>query len=132
MDLALQERRRDPHATARENFRLARKSHRVALFMQENEQVTLSLGARMPKSVIMPRAVVARRCASAALGFVLGVGAIVGLSTIAAADEGGVSVWLPGFFGSLAAAPLQPGWSLQSATLRWNSGVNNYMTLCFW
>jgi hypothetical protein len=32
----------------------------------------------------------------------------------AVADEGGVSVWLPGFFGSLAAAPLQPGWSLTS------------------
>src|SRR5690348_3906525 len=27
------------------------------------------------------------------------------------ADEGGVSFWVPGFFGSLAAAPLQPGWS---------------------
>src|SRR5215471_6313866 len=34
--------------------------------------------------------------------------------TIAAADEGGVSFWLPGFFGSLAAAPQQPGWSLTS------------------
>src|SRR6516164_9207948 len=32
----------------------------------------------------------------------------------ALADEGGVSVWLPGFFGSLAASPLQPGWSLTS------------------
>jgi hypothetical protein len=30
----------------------------------------------------------------------------------AIADEGGVSFWIPGFFGSLAAAPLQPGWSL--------------------
>src|SRR5215472_11031995 len=29
----------------------------------------------------------------------------------AMADEGGVSFWLPGFFGSLAAAPMQPGWS---------------------
>jgi len=29
----------------------------------------------------------------------------------AAADEGGVSFWIPGFFGSLAATPLQPGWS---------------------
>jgi hypothetical protein len=29
----------------------------------------------------------------------------------AAADEGGVSFWIPGFFGSLAAAPQQPGWS---------------------
>jgi len=32
----------------------------------------------------------------------------------AMADEGGVSFWLPGFFGSLAAAPMQPGWSLTS------------------
>jgi hypothetical protein len=32
----------------------------------------------------------------------------------AAADEGGVSFWLPGLFGSLAAAPLQPGFSLTS------------------
>ena len=30
------------------------------------------------------------------------------------ADEGGVSFWLPGFFGSLAAAPLQPGFALTS------------------
>jgi len=28
------------------------------------------------------------------------------------ADEGGVSFWLPGQFGSLAAVPQQPGWSL--------------------
>jgi hypothetical protein len=27
------------------------------------------------------------------------------------ADEGGVSFWVPGFFGSLAATPQQPGWS---------------------
>jgi len=30
------------------------------------------------------------------------------------ADEGGISFWIPGFFGSLAAAPQQPGWSLAS------------------
>ena len=30
------------------------------------------------------------------------------------ADEGGVSFWLPGLFGSLAAVPQQPGWSLTS------------------
>src|SRR5262249_2068302 len=35
-------------------------------------------------------------------------------SQVALADEGGVSFWLPGFFGSLAAAPQQPGWSLTS------------------
>jgi len=46
--------------------------------------------------------------------------AVVRLATIvsaqrsASADEGGVSFWLPGFFGSLAAAPQQPGWSLTS------------------
>jgi hypothetical protein len=28
------------------------------------------------------------------------------------ADQGGVSFWVPGFFGSLAATPQQPGWSL--------------------
>jgi len=33
-------------------------------------------------------------------------------SQCALADEGGVSFWVPGFFGSLAAAPQQPGWSL--------------------
>jgi hypothetical protein len=30
------------------------------------------------------------------------------------ADENGVSFWVPGFFGSLAATPQQPGWSLAS------------------
>ena len=30
----------------------------------------------------------------------------------ALADEGGVSFWFPGQFGSLAAVPLEPGWSL--------------------
>jgi hypothetical protein len=38
----------------------------------------------------------------------------VSAPTVARADEGGVSFWLPGFFGSLAAAPQQPGWSLTS------------------
>ena len=30
----------------------------------------------------------------------------------AVADESGKSRWLPGIYGSLAAAPLQPGWAL--------------------
>src|SRR5262245_10380784 len=38
----------------------------------------------------------------------------VALAGAAKADEGGVSFWIPGFFGSLAAAPLQPGWTLQT------------------
>jgi hypothetical protein len=44
--------------------------------------------------------------------FILAVGALISVPTVAAADEGGVSFWIPGFFGSLAAAPQQPGWSL--------------------
>jgi len=33
-------------------------------------------------------------------------------SQSALADESGVSFWVPGFFGSLAATPQQPGWSV--------------------
>jgi hypothetical protein len=33
---------------------------------------------------------------------------------IARADESGVSFWIPGFFGSLAATPTTPGWSMTS------------------
>jgi hypothetical protein len=40
--------------------------------------------------------------------------AVITVPMPAMADEGGVSFWLPGFFGSLAAAPQQPGWSLTS------------------
>src|SRR5712691_5045118 len=38
--------------------------------------------------------------------------AIMFFSNCALADEGGVSFWVPGFFGSLAATPQQPGWSM--------------------
>ncbi|WP_084788784.1 transporter [Bradyrhizobium sp. Cp5.3] len=54
-------------------------------------------------------------------GFVwrLGAAAIAALLVLpndaARADEGGVSFWIPGFFGSLAAVPAQaPGWSMTS------------------
>jgi hypothetical protein len=42
--------------------------------------------------------------------------ALIGLpAQIARADEGGVSFWVPGFFGSLAAVPQEtPGWSMAS------------------
>lgn len=38
------------------------------------------------------------------------------------ADENGISFWIPGFFGSLAAAPQQPGWSL--ATIYYHDDVS--------
>jgi hypothetical protein len=42
---------------------------------------------------------------------------------IARADEGGVSFWIPGFFGSLAAVPAQaPGWSVSS--VYWHDSVS--------
>jgi hypothetical protein len=37
------------------------------------------------------------------------------------ADEGGVSFWVPGFFGSLAATPQVPGWAL--ATIYYHTSV---------
>jgi hypothetical protein len=47
-----------------------------------------------------------------AAGLTVLLGALLTAPTGAVADEGGVSFWIPGFFGSLAAAPQQPGWSL--------------------
>jgi hypothetical protein len=56
---------------------------------------------------------------SASSWWLLCVGAVAALLAlpvaIARADEGGVSFWIPGFFGSLAAVPAQaPGWSVTS------------------
>src|SRR5437660_4827867 len=35
------------------------------------------------------------------------------------ADEGGVSFWLPGIYGSLAAVPLSPGWTVNETYYHW-------------
>lgn len=47
--------------------------------------------------------------------------AIVCGAKVASADEGGVSLWLPGSFGSLSATPQTPGWSF--ATLYYHANV---------
>jgi hypothetical protein len=47
-----------------------------------------------------------------AIGCALLLGALIEAPTAARADEGGVSFWIPGFYGSLAAAPMEPGWAL--------------------
>ncbi|MGA7430400.1 MAG: transporter [Xanthobacteraceae bacterium] len=44
----------------------------------------------------------------------LSVLAALSLTNAARADEGGVSFWVPGFFGSLAAVPQQAGFSIMS------------------
>ncbi|TWB97159.1 hypothetical protein FBZ93_107405 [Bradyrhizobium macuxiense] len=51
-----------------------------------------------------------RRLVYPAVGVILAMSAT--WSDFAHADEGGVSYWLPGRFGSLAAAPTVPGWSM--------------------
>src|SRR5262245_50390235 len=63
------------------------------------------------KKIAFDRARSIRSIASIA---VLALVAAASAPQVALADEGGVSFWLPGFFGSLAAAPQQPGWSLTS------------------
>lgn len=49
------------------------------------------------------------------------VATAVCVSQDARADQGGVGFWVPGFFGSFAASPLQPGWSL--ATVYYHTSV---------
>jgi hypothetical protein len=46
---------------------------------------------------------------SLAASTALSIGAVISLPAISFADEDGVSFWLPGLFGSLAAVPQQPG-----------------------
>src|SRR5262245_46743917 len=47
-----------------------------------------------------------------ALSGALSIGAMLTAAAPLRADEGGVSLWLSGTFGSLAAVPQVPGWSL--------------------
>ena len=61
---------------------------------------------------------VLHNAAVAASALLLGLAGAPG----AQADEGGVSFWVPGFFGSLAAAPVQPGWSV--TTIYYHSSVD--------
>lgn len=53
-----------------------------------------------------------RATCSRLIGGSLIIAAVLGIPALSYADEGGVSFWLPGQFGSLAAVPAQPGWSL--------------------
>jgi len=56
-------------------------------------------------------------------GLIVGVIAFAGVSNNSAhADEGGISFWLPGINGSLAAAPGAPGWSW--VTLYYHTSVD--------
>ena len=48
--------------------------------------------------------------------------AVASIPTIAQADESGISFWIPGTFGSLAATPLQPGWT--AAAIYYHTSVS--------
>ena len=49
-------------------------------------------------------------------------GSLSTAATVSRADESGTSFWLPGIFGSLAAAPGQPGWAF--ATVYYHTSVS--------
>jgi len=68
----------------------------------------------------MTRSRLARMRLSQVLGSTLLIS--VAVATPALADEGGVSAWLPGTFGSMSAVPGMPGWSL--ATVYYHTSVN--------
>ncbi len=63
------------------------------------------------------------------LALLLGAAVTAGMPNLARADEGGVSFWVPGFFGSLAAVPPTPGWSL--ATIYYHTSTDAGANLQF-
>jgi hypothetical protein len=56
----------------------------------------------------------ARRGAAGAVAL-----AMTGALQPSLADEGGVSFWVPGIYASLAAVPLQPGWTVNETYYHW-------------
>ena len=64
---------------------------------------------------VSPIGQLARLSRAVRSGFLCGaLATAVLVPAISLADEGGVSFWLPGLFGSLAATPQQPGWAAAS------------------
>jgi hypothetical protein len=81
------------------------------------------------KSAVAPRALVGRPFAAllskirlAFVGAALAVAMLCSFPPRSSADESGVSFWLPGLFGSLAAVPQQPGWS--EASIYYHTSVS--------
>ncbi len=62
-------------------------------------------------------------------GTAFALAALAGSVMPVAADEGGVSFWIPGFFGSLAATPQVPGWNL--ATIYYHTSVSAGVDVAF-
>lgn len=60
------------------------------------------------------------RGTSTFVGWIVALGATVAAPTMAKADAGGLSFWLPGLMGSLSAVPGQPGWSWSNLYIHLN------------
>jgi hypothetical protein len=56
------------------------------------------------------------------IGWAAAIAALVLCPEISRADESGISFWIPGLYGSLAATPTTPGWSV--ATIYYHTSVN--------
>jgi len=78
----------------------------------------------MFSKIVVSSSLKERRLWLAAATAVAAMTALVCVSQPSIADEGGVSFWLPGIYGSLAAAPQQPGWSL--ATIYYHTSVSAF------
>jgi len=48
-------------------------------------------------------------------------------ASVGSADEGGVSFWLPGFYGSFAALPGEPGWALSGVYLHSSASADGQL-----
>src|SRR5262245_29000103 len=55
-------------------------------------------------------------------GILFALGVAICATSRAKADEGGVSMWVPGFFGSLAATPATPGFAF--ANILYHSSIS--------
>jgi hypothetical protein len=74
--------------------------------------------ARIADQGLPRRSAVYSRVVTACCAFAI----VASTTTMSLADEDGTSFWIPGFFGSLAAVPQQPGWSL--ASILYNTNVS--------
>jgi integral membrane sensor domain MASE1 len=58
----------------------------------------------------------ARRVWLGLISTLFALAATICSTNVSWADEDGISFWIPGLFGSLAAVPQQPGWSVTAIT----------------
>jgi hypothetical protein len=103
----------NPNSILRDEPRLRQGYHVTEFLLEatylEGAQMTAKIARAMAKS---GRPVSAHRRRFGVAAAIVLAPAIMFFPQSASADENGISFWVPGFFGSLAATPQQPGWSL--------------------